>query len=109
MNNIGSLKMKSYAIARMGPSWLKFNGPTSHHRLRISKRFMSFTFAGPRKLDELIKKDAFDGKTSSEVKDIWYSYHEEKVRLLDIISGLHKILAWVHSLYESILLPPSKG
>jgi hypothetical protein len=42
-------------------------------------RNFSFTFAGPRTLDEIIKKDLVEDKTGAEVADVWYSYHESKV------------------------------
>ena len=47
---------------------------------RACVRNFSFTFAGPRKLDDLIKKDLVQDKTGSEVADLWFTYHEEKVR-----------------------------
>ena len=42
-------------------------------------RQFTFTFAGPRKLDDLIKKETIHDKSRVEIADIWYSYHEEKV------------------------------
>lgn len=44
-------------------------------------RNFSFTFAGPRTLDEIIKKDLVEDKTGAEVADVWFSYHESKVRV----------------------------
>jgi hypothetical protein len=44
-------------------------------------RKFSFTFAGPRTLDEIIKKDLVEDKTGAEVADVWYTYHETKVRI----------------------------
>ena len=43
-------------------------------------RQLSFTFAGPRSLDDILKKDLVKEKTGSEVAEIWFDYHEEKVR-----------------------------
>jgi len=43
------------------------------------RRNLSFSFAGPRNLDEVIKKELIEDKTSAEVADIWYTYHESKV------------------------------
>lgn len=48
--------------------------------MQVTSRNFSFTFAGPRSLEEIIKKDLVQNKTSGEVTDIWYSYHESKVR-----------------------------
>jgi hypothetical protein len=45
----------------------------------VTTRNFSFTFAGPRTLDEIIKKDLVEDKTGTEVADVWYSYHESKV------------------------------
>jgi len=43
-------------------------------------RNLSFSFAGPRRLDEIIKKELVKDKSGAEVAEIWYKYHEEKVR-----------------------------
>jgi len=40
----------------------------------------SFTFAGPRKLDEIMKLDSLELKTGTEIADMWYTYHETRVR-----------------------------
>lgn len=45
-----------------------------------NRRYLSFTFVGPRKLDELIAKEKLTEKTGAEIADIWFTYHEEKVR-----------------------------
>ena len=46
---------------------------------QTQRRSLTFSFAGPRKLDELIKKELLNGKTGTEIADLWYTYHEEKV------------------------------
>lgn len=46
---------------------------------RTTVRSLSFSFAGPRKLDDIIKTDLLKDKTSVEISDIWYRYHEDKV------------------------------
>uniref|UniRef100_A0A7S2EBW8 ATP synthase mitochondrial F1 complex assembly factor 1 n=1 Tax=Trieres chinensis TaxID=1514140 RepID=A0A7S2EBW8_TRICV len=43
-------------------------------------RSFSFSFAGPRKLDEIMKTELLEGKSASEVTDIWMTYHEGKDR-----------------------------
>jgi hypothetical protein len=48
-------------------------------------RNFSFTFAGPRNLDEIIKKDLVEDKTGAEVADVWYSYHESKDNMLGLV------------------------
>ena len=34
------------------------------------KRFLSFSFAGPRQLEEILKKDLVKDKTGTEVSDL---------------------------------------
>lgn len=51
-----------------------------HLNITVSKRSFTFSYNGPRKLDDLMKTEAIEGKTSIELADIWYTYHEEKVR-----------------------------
>eukprot|EP00566_Odontella_aurita_P023904 CAMPEP_0113534510 /NCGR_PEP_ID=MMETSP0015_2-20120614/5196_1 /TAXON_ID=2838 /ORGANISM="Odontella" /LENGTH=214 /DNA_ID=CAMNT_0000433673 /DNA_START=238 /DNA_END=879 /DNA_ORIENTATION=+ /assembly_acc=CAM_ASM_000160 len=43
-----------------------------------SRRSLSFSFAGPRKLEEIMKTELLEGKSASEVSDIWMTYHEGK-------------------------------
>lgn len=57
-------------------------------RQRLSsciRRHLSFSFAGARKLDEIVKKELLDNKTAAEVSDIWYTYHEERENVHGII------------------------
>lgn len=45
----------------------------------VASRYMSgFSFAGPRTLDEIIKKDLIEEKNKAEISDIWMTYHEDK-------------------------------
>jgi hypothetical protein len=41
-------------------------------------RCFSFSFVGPKKLEEILKKTLVGDKSRSEVADLWYTYHEEK-------------------------------
>lgn len=44
-----------------------------------------FSFAGPRKLKDILKSTETLGmKTSSEIADVWYTYHETKVSSLSV-------------------------
>mgnify|MGYP005841927773 CR=1 FL=1 len=52
---------------------------------RVSQRHLSFSFAGPRSLDEIIKKDMLANKTGSEIADIWYTYHEARENVLGLV------------------------
>lgn len=38
----------------------------------------NFSFAGPRKLEEIVKMELLKGKNKSEISEIWLSYHENK-------------------------------
>jgi hypothetical protein len=54
----------------------------------ISSRHMSFSFAGPRKLDEVMKTDLIEVKDKIEISDIWLTYHESKERVVgSVVSG----------------------
>ena len=48
--------------------------PPHHHQ----RRSLSFTFAGPRDLNEIIKADLLENKSGAEIADIWYTYHESR-------------------------------
>jgi hypothetical protein len=50
-----------------------------------SRRSLSFSFAGPRSLDEIVKKDLLKDKSAAEVADIWYSYHESRDNVHGIV------------------------
>ena len=45
-----------------------------------AERLFSFNFAGPKQLDDILKKELVEDKNATEVADIWYTYHENKVR-----------------------------
>lgn len=43
------------------------------------RRSLSFSFAGPRNLDDIIKKDRVpEDMSGSDVSDMWFSYHDGK-------------------------------
>ena len=50
----------------------KANTPQSYNR------HFSFSFAGPRTLNEIVKLDMLKDKSVAEVSDIWMTYHESK-------------------------------
>jgi len=54
-----------------------------------TRRHLSgFSFAGPRKLEEIMKTELIEGKNKAEISDIWLSYHEDKERVHGtIVSG----------------------
>lgn len=45
------------------------------------RRFSGFSFAGPRKLDEIMKIDLIEGKSKTEISNLWMTYHENKERV----------------------------
>ena len=71
-------------------------------RSRLSWRYLSFSFAGPRKLDDIIKKDLVEEKTGPEVAELWKSYHKDKVRLWVLIPNVSSRLeSFVDELFAS--------
>jgi hypothetical protein len=44
------------------------------------RRYLSFSYAGPRSLREILKVDLFESMEASEISDLWLSHHEAKVR-----------------------------
>jgi len=51
----------------------------------VTDRCFSFSFAGPKKLDDILKKELVDDKSRSEVSDMWYSYHEDKDDVIGLV------------------------
>jgi hypothetical protein len=48
-----------------------------------AERLFSFSFVGPKTLEDVLKKELVADKSATEVADIWYTYHEDKVRTVD--------------------------
>ena len=48
----------------------------------LTRRSFSFNFAGPKKLHDILKKELVEDKSKTEIADLWYKYHEGKVRQL---------------------------
>lgn len=76
-------KMTSMALVKPALPNLG-GGITARHRATSSVLAMptartTFSFAGPRKLDDVIKTSLLENKTGSELAEIWCSYHETKV------------------------------
>jgi hypothetical protein len=47
--------------------------------MAVSSRQFSFSFAGPKNLDDILKKEFVENKNTTEISDLWYTYHEGKV------------------------------
>eukprot|EP00536_Pseudo-nitzschia_multiseries_P005991 jgi/Psemu1/303772/fgenesh1_kg.122_\ len=45
---------------------------------RSFERCFSFSFAGPKKLDDILKRELTQDKTRTEISEMWYTYHEGK-------------------------------
>lgn len=57
-------------------------------RKKMARCMSGFSFAGPRKLNEIMKTELLEDKTKSEISDIWLAFHEEKERVHGtIVSG----------------------
>ncbi|EED94756.1 hypothetical protein THAPSDRAFT_261387 [Thalassiosira pseudonana CCMP1335] len=41
----------------------------------------NFSYAGPRKLQDILKTELIEGKTKSEIQDLWLTYHEGKEKI----------------------------
>jgi hypothetical protein len=44
-----------------------------------ARRSLSFSFAGPRHLRDILKVEMLQGKTSADISDLWLQHHEQKV------------------------------
>jgi hypothetical protein len=53
----------------------------------IAKRMLSgFSFAGPKCLDDVLKIDKVADKSTTELADIWYGFHNGKQGVLGTVS-----------------------
>mmetsp|Transcript_8036 Transcript_8036/g.22331 ORF Transcript_8036/g.22331 Transcript_8036/m.22331 type:complete len:224 (-) Transcript_8036:688-1359(-) len=48
-------------------------------------RNFSFSFAGPRKLEDVLKTELVEGKSGTEITDVWLTYHEGKEGVVGIV------------------------
>lgn len=60
----------------------RYNHPD--HQLMIQKR-TNFSFAGPRKLSDILKTELLEDKSSTEISDMWMTYHEGKENVHGIV------------------------
>ena len=47
-------------------------------RIQSNSKRTNFSFAGPRKLEDILKTELIQDKSKAEVTDIWMTYHEQK-------------------------------
>ena len=45
----------------------------------------NFSYAGPRKLDDILKVEQIQDKTKVEVSDLWMTYHEGKEKVHGLV------------------------
>ena len=45
----------------------------------------NFSYAGPRKLDDILKVDQIKNKTKAEISDLWMTYHEGKEKVHGLV------------------------
>jgi hypothetical protein len=51
-----------------------------------SRRFSGFSFAGPKTLEEILKIDKVAEKSTAELADLWYAYHDEKLGVIGMVT-----------------------
>ncbi|KAL7473244.1 hypothetical protein ACHAXS_013676 [Conticribra weissflogii] len=68
-----------------GTKFTTFNKNHSFRpRLNVPIR-TNFSFAGPRKLDDIIKLDLVKDKSTAEISDMWMTYHEGKEKVHGLV------------------------
>jgi len=50
-----------------------------------TRRRFSFSFAGPKKLNDILNKELIQDKTRTEISDLWYTYHENKENVIGLV------------------------
>ena len=48
-----------------------------------------FSFAGPKSLDDIMKMDKVADKTTTEIADLWYAFHDDKEGVVGMVSKGH--------------------
>ena len=52
---------------------------------RSRRLFSGFSFAGPKKLHDILKKELIEDKTRTEISDLWFTYHESKENIIGLV------------------------
>ncbi len=63
----------------------KWTAPTTSPVIATATRCFSFSFAGPKTLDDVLKKELVKDKNATEISDLWYTYHEGKESVHGIV------------------------
>lgn len=63
--------------------------PQHQHQIRLPKTRLSirhnFSYAGPRKLGDVLKIEQIQDKSKVEISDLWMTYHEGKEKVHGLI------------------------
>ena len=56
-----------------------------HHKYNSIQKRSNFSYAGPRKLDDILKTELLQDKSVTEISDLWMTYHEGKDNVHGIV------------------------
>ena len=56
-----------------------------HRSIALCQTRNNFSYAGPRKLDDILKVHQIKDKTKAEVSDLWMTYHEGKEKVHGLV------------------------
>ncbi len=52
---------------------------------QLLQKRSNFSYAGPRKLSDILKTELLEDKTATEISDMWMTYHEGKENVHGIV------------------------
>ena len=56
-----------------------------HQKYNSIQKRSNFSYAGPRKLDDILKTELLQDKSVTEISDLWMTYHEGKDNVHGIV------------------------
>ena len=56
-----------------------------HDKYNSIQKRSNFSYAGPRKLDDILKTELLQDKSVTEISDLWMTYHEGKDNVHGIV------------------------
>ena len=59
--------------------------PQHNQQQQLVQKRSNFSFAGPRKLNDILKTELLQDKSSTEISDMWMTYHEGKEKVHGIV------------------------
>lgn len=86
-NNIRSFSGNSHTVARVSRRYPGRSSnisilPSSKSQLQVRN---NFSYAGPRKLGDILKIEQIQDKSKVEISDLWMTYHEGKEKVHGLI------------------------